>query len=93
MTNSKKYPEIKMVYLVHEFGGEYDDSFDNIIGIFDELEDAINLVDVKRKQSEIDFAEAQKEYQETGSWDFTEYCYNIGVLPMNKEGREKRLDD
>ena len=40
------------IYIVHESGGEYEDKWDNILGVFTTLEKAQELRDRKKKEND-----------------------------------------
>lgn len=40
------------IYIVHENGGEYEDEYDNVLGVFTTLEKAQELRDRKKKEND-----------------------------------------
>ena len=75
--------ETKTIYLVHEYGGEYSDRWDNIIGAFEKREDALNLGKIRAKR--------ELEMRKKADKDYTyheENYYYIGSLLLNKEDIE-----
>ena len=96
--------EIGMVYVVHMYGGEYSDSWDNVIGVFDNIDKARELVRLKQNNEEridkiannisnLPEDEFEKLSEETRACYYHEpNFFYIGELKLNQEDVEKRIE-
>ena len=86
------------IYIVHESGGEYEDKWDNILGVFTTLEKAQELRDRKKKEndeySEKESGLSEEEYESYCEWVFDDYVnYYITQITLDKEEREKVVEE
>lgn len=86
------------IYIVHESGGEYEDKWDNILGVFTTLEKAQELRDRKKKEndeySEKESGLSEEEYESYCEWVFDDYVnYYITQITLDKEEREKGVEE
>ena len=90
MTNSKKLnnsSEIGIVYLIHQCSGEYEDSIDIVVGVFDNLKKAEEMKQkLKQKESEL----VSKYYK--NMVEAYESSYHIWSIEKNKIDMEKLVE-